>query len=188
VVSLVFLSPFVGYVLSAALNNYIHLKFGQRGVAVIGPLCHLVSYVIFAVHPPYPVLVVIFMLAGFGNGLEDAGYNAWIGNMANANEVLGFLHGFYGLGATLSPLIATSMIAGAGLSWYYFYYVMVREISTIFAFSTSTSTSCLDRLLTSSRSEQLLSSSPPPSAASGAPPPKSTSARIPVPPTPRAIG
>ncbi|KAL5113945.1 hypothetical protein ACEQ8H_008163 [Pleosporales sp. CAS-2024a] len=126
VISLVFLSPLVGYTMSALLNNSIHLKFGQRGVAVIAPTCHLIAYIVIAVHPPYPVLVVIFMLAGFGNGLADAAWNAWIGNMANPNEVLGFLHAFYGLGAVLSPLIATTMITrGQKLPWYYFYYVMI---------------------------------------------------------------
>jgi fucose permease len=35
VISLVFLSPLVGYVGSALLNNSIHLKFGQRGVALV---------------------------------------------------------------------------------------------------------------------------------------------------------
>ncbi|KAF2472049.1 MFS general substrate transporter [Lindgomyces ingoldianus] len=126
VVSLVFLSPLAGYTISALLNNTIHLKFGQRGVAFISPGCHLIAYIIIALHPPYPVLVVIFMIAGFGNGLADAAWNAWIGNMANPNEVLGFLHAFYGLGATLSPLIATTMITkGSRLPWYYFYYVMI---------------------------------------------------------------
>jgi fucose permease len=86
----------------------------------------LIAYIVIAVHPPYPVLVIIFMLAGFGNGLADAAWNAWIGNMANPNEVLGFLHAFYGLGAVLAPLIATTMITkGNRLPWYYFYYVMV---------------------------------------------------------------
>lgn len=37
--------------------------------------------------------------------------------MANANEVLGFLHGMYGLGALLSPLIATALITRAGWAW-----------------------------------------------------------------------
>lgn len=120
-----FLSPLVGYTASAMLNNTVHLRFGQRGIASIGPLCHLISYIIIALHPPYPVLVVAFMISGFGNGLEDAAWNAWIGNLANANEVLGFLHGFYGLGATISPLIATSMITKAGLPWYSYYYIMV---------------------------------------------------------------
>ncbi|ORY15599.1 major facilitator superfamily domain-containing protein [Clohesyomyces aquaticus] len=130
VISLIFLSPLAGYTLSALLNNAIHLKFGQRGVALISPGCHLLAYIVIAVHPPYPVLVVIFMLAGFGNGLADAAWNAWIGNMANPNEVLGFLHAFYGLGATIAPLIATTMITkGHRLPWYYFYYVMIAMAS-----------------------------------------------------------
>lgn len=125
VVSLVFLSPLVGYTIAAFLNQRIHNTFGQRGVALLGSGCHLLAYVINSVHPPYPVLVISFIFAGLGNGVEDAAWNAWIGNMANANEVLGFLHGIYGAGAVISPLIATSMIAKGGLPWYYFYYVMV---------------------------------------------------------------
>lgn len=127
IVSLVFLSPLVGYTVAALLNHRIHSTFGQRGVAIIAPLSHLIAYVISCVHPPYPVLVVAYIFAGLGNGLEDAGWNAWIGNMANANELLGLLHGFYGAGAVLSPLIATSMIARGNMPWYYFYYVMVSE-------------------------------------------------------------
>lgn len=126
IVSLVFLSPFVGYTLSALINNSIHMKFGQRGVAVIAPTAHLLAYIVICLHPPYPVLVVAFILAGFGNGLVDSAWNAWIGAMQNANEILGLLHGAYGAGATIAPLIATSMISKAGLPWYSWYYVMVR--------------------------------------------------------------
>lgn len=125
IVSLVFLSPFAGYTLSALINNSIHMKFGQRGVAVLAPAAHLIAYIIICLHPPYPVLVVAFILAGFGNGLVDSAWNAWIGAMQNANEILGLLHGAYGAGATIAPLIATSMISKAGLPWYSWYYVMV---------------------------------------------------------------
>lgn len=45
--------------------------------------------------------------------------------MAHANEMLGFLHGFYGVGATIAPLIATTMVTKAELPWYYWYYAMV---------------------------------------------------------------
>jgi len=68
---------------------------------------------------------VVFILAGLGNGFEDSAWNAWIGAMANANEVLGFLHAFYGLGATIAPLVATTMITKGGLPWYTWYYIMV---------------------------------------------------------------
>ncbi|KAF2745526.1 MFS general substrate transporter [Sporormia fimetaria CBS 119925] len=140
IISLIFLSPLIGYTASALLNNSVHLKWGQLGVAIIAPGCHLLAYIIIAIHPPYPVLVVVFSLAGFGNGLADAAWNAWMGNMANPNEVLGFLHAFYGLGAVLSPLIATTMITkGDRLPWYTFYYVMIgmaalESITSITAF------------------------------------------------------
>ncbi|KAF8851758.1 MFS transporter-like protein [Acephala macrosclerotiorum] len=126
VVSLIFLSPFVGYSLSSILNNHVHLLLGQRGVAIIGPTCHLVSYIIIAIHPPYPVLVVMYIFVGFGNGLIDAAWCAWLGNMANANEVQGVLQACYALGATVSPLIATGLISGGGLGWWSFYYIMVK--------------------------------------------------------------
>lgn len=125
IVSLVFFSPLGGYAAAALLNNWIHNHFGQRGVAFLGPFCHLAAYVGIACHPPYPALVVFFLLAGFANGIEDAAWNAWIGKLASPNELLGLLHGFYGVGAVLSPLIATSLITKAGWGWWGFYYLMV---------------------------------------------------------------
>lgn len=130
VVSLVFLSPFVGYIIAALINNAIHNKFGQRGVAIIGGLSKILAYTVLCVHPPYPALVVIYGFAGFGIGIEDAAWNAWIGDMQNANEILGLLHACYGLGATLAPLIATSMITKAHLPWWTYYYILVRPLES----------------------------------------------------------
>lgn len=124
-ISLVFLAPIVGYVSSALTNDMMHMKFGQRGVGAIMAACHLIAYIIISFHPPYPALVIVFMLSGYGNGLGDSAWNAWIGAMANSNEILGFLHAFYGLGALLSPLIATSLITKAGWKWYQFYYLLI---------------------------------------------------------------
>jgi fucose permease len=119
-----------GYVCAALLNYWIHICFGQRGAAFLAPFCYLCAYTGIALHPPYLVLVVVFILAGFSNGLEDAAWNAWLGNMANLNEVLGFLHGFFGLGAVLSLLAAISLITKSGWTWYQFYYLMVRQLSS----------------------------------------------------------
>lgn len=134
-----------GYTFAALVNNQIHMRFGRRGIVTIAPICRFISYVVCCVHPPFAVIPVVLVLAGFGNGLEDGGYNAWVGNMNKcrlkhvkadtymtytsfpANELLGFLHGAYGLGAAVSPLIATSMIVTAGYPWYCFYYMMVSD-------------------------------------------------------------
>jgi len=77
--SVLFLSPFLGYTAAALSNNAIHHRFGQRGIAFAAPLSKVLAYVVVCVHPPYPVAVVFYLFAGFGNGLEDSAWNAWIG-------------------------------------------------------------------------------------------------------------
>lgn len=126
-VSLIFLTPFVGYSTAAFINATIHTKFGQRGIALAAPVCHIITYLVICLHPPFPVVVVINILSGFGNGLTDACFSAWVGGMQSANSVQGLLHSCYSMGALFAPLIATSMIVKAHLPWYNFYYVMVSE-------------------------------------------------------------
>lgn len=52
VVSLVFLSPIVGYICAAIFNNAIHMRFGQRGVAIIMSGSHLLAYLTISQHHP----------------------------------------------------------------------------------------------------------------------------------------
>ncbi|ESZ89499.1 hypothetical protein SBOR_10116 [Sclerotinia borealis F-4128] len=130
VISLIFLSPFAGYTFASLINDRVHVHFGQRGVAIIASLCHLISYIVLSLHPPYPVLVVMFVFVGIGNGLVDAAWCAWLGNMASANQVQGFLQACYSFGGTVAPLIAAGMLAKAGLEWYYFYYIMTAVAAT----------------------------------------------------------
>ncbi|KAM0460080.1 hypothetical protein ACHAO4_002210 [Trichoderma viride] len=125
VISLIFLTPFVGYSVAAFTNARIHVLFGQRGVAIMAPICHLITFAVLASHPPYPALVVCNAISGFGNGLTDACFCAWVGAMDKANTIQGFLHSCYSLGALFSPLIATSMVVKAGLPWYTYYYIMI---------------------------------------------------------------
>ena len=74
-------------------------------------------------------MVTILALAGVGNGLLDAAWNAWIGTLDHTNQLLGLLHGFYGLGATVSPLIATTMVTKGHLGWWTFYYIMIGVVT-----------------------------------------------------------
>lgn len=124
-VSLIFLTPFAGYSAAAFSNATIHSRFGQRGIAFLAPICHILTYVVIAVHPPFPAIVVINVLSGFGNGLTDACFCAWVGVMDKANAVQGVMHSCYSVGALLAPLIATNMVVSAGLPWWSFYYVMI---------------------------------------------------------------
>jgi hypothetical protein len=85
-----FLSQVVGYTVSAVVINKIHRSLGQLGIAAMGPLCKIAAYVVMCVHPPFPAILVLYAIAGFGNGLEDGAWNAWVGGLANSNELLGY--------------------------------------------------------------------------------------------------
>jgi fucose permease len=114
----------VGYTLAAFANNAIHTRYGQRGIAIIGPGLHVVAFLAVALHPPYLVLILVFVLAGLGSGLVDAGWNAWIGSMPDSSGIMGSLHSSYSLGAALAPVVANAVITKLGWRWYGFYYLM----------------------------------------------------------------
>ncbi|KAL5621230.1 hypothetical protein BROUX41_006700 [Berkeleyomyces rouxiae] len=125
VVSVLFLSPCLGYLIAGLVNNHLHYHFGQFGVAALGPLLHTAGFLPLVFHPPYPVLPVAMFISGLGSGVQDSAWNAWAGNMQNSNELLGIIHGVYGLGGTVGPLIATAMLTKADCPWWYFFYLML---------------------------------------------------------------
>jgi len=124
--------PFPGYIASAFSTHLIHERFGQRGIAILGTVTHIVTFTVIALHPPFPLVIVMFAVQGFGHGIIDSAWNAWLADMANAHEIMGFLHGFFGLGGVLSPLIATTLVTKVQWPWYRFYFIMVRtELSVL---------------------------------------------------------
>ena len=129
VTSLVFLSPFAGYTFAALFSDRLHCLAGRRGIAILAPGLRIIAYIVIATHPPYPAVVTILAVAGAGNGLLDAAWNAWIGTLDHTNQLLGLLHGCYGLGATISPLIATSMVTKGHLDWWDFFYIMIGVVA-----------------------------------------------------------
>ncbi|EME89683.1 uncharacterized protein MYCFIDRAFT_32211 [Pseudocercospora fijiensis CIRAD86] len=122
-VSLVFLAAFPGYMLAAFTSDRIHLKFGQRGLAGFASLLRLCTYIALACHPPWPVILVLLIFCGWGNGLLDASWNAWAGDLNRPNEILGVIHSLYGLGAAVAPLIASAMVDKYGLAWHDYYFL-----------------------------------------------------------------
>lgn len=107
-------------------------------MAILAPISKIISYIVLSVHPPYPAVVVFLVFTGFGNGLLDACWNAWVGVMEHPNQILGLLHACYGAGATISPSIATAMITKYGLGWWQFFYLMTGLMLAELAVCTAT--------------------------------------------------
>ncbi|CAH0051064.1 unnamed protein product, partial [Clonostachys solani] len=122
-VSLCFLAGPVGYVISAQLNHSIHLRFGRRGIAVVGPIFQILSAALTAMHPPFPIVLASAALGAFGTGLLDGSWCAWAGRMENANLISGLLHGSFSLGAGCGPILAELVLSG-NRPWYSWFYVL----------------------------------------------------------------
>ena len=123
-VSLIFLSPVAGFILSTLANHILHVNLGRRGISILSGTCQVVAYVVASFHPPFYGLVIAYMLVGFGAGSKQASWNSFIGGLQRANEVLGLLHGSYGLGATLLPIVASALFDRVGWLWWQIYYIL----------------------------------------------------------------
>lgn len=118
-VSTLFIPVSSGYVLASQCNSYLHARFGQVGVATIGPVFHVLSACITAAHPPFSLILAAFALQGMGTGLLDGSWCAWAGARHNANTISGWLHGSFSLGAAVGPLFTTVV-----KEWWQWYYVL----------------------------------------------------------------
>ncbi|SAL95030.1 hypothetical protein [Absidia glauca] len=88
VVSIVFLCTTLGYMLAAVANGYLIRRFSQVTSAMIGSISLVLGYLLFSCAIPFPVLCVFMICIGFG---------------------LALIQTFYGFGALIGPLIASSV-------------------------------------------------------------------------------
>ncbi|KAL6880886.1 major facilitator superfamily domain-containing protein [Trichoderma novae-zelandiae] len=123
IVSLIFLSPMVGCVLASFTSNRLHAVAGRRGVALTATGAYALAYLGLSQHPPFGVVVSLLVLTGFGSGLMNGSWNSWVGGLVSGSTLLGFLHGFWGAGATLAPILI-SRIATKAEHWWIFYTMM----------------------------------------------------------------
>lgn len=124
-VSLIFLCGPIGYVLASPANASIHSLLGQRGIAFLGPVLHTLAALGIAAHPPFPIVLVAFVVNAMGIGLVDGSWCAWAGGLEKANVVSGLLHGSYSAGAAVGPFVAGLSLGKLAKPWRDWYLVLV---------------------------------------------------------------
>lgn len=129
-VSLIFLAGPVGYVIAAQFSDVLHDRYGQRGIAVIGPIFQFISTATAASHPSFGMMLIAFGFQGLGAGLLDGSWCAWAGSMEKANTISGLLHGSYSLGGAAGPFLVTAMTTRRK-PWYSWYSFLVRTLCCI---------------------------------------------------------
>jgi fucose permease len=116
IIGLLFFTFSAGYIIAGSLTGWLLRRLGLRGVLVLGSVVFTASTLLSGLRPPYPSLLLLSVLFGFGTGVLDATLNAFLTTLPNRTTLLNLLHAFYGVGALIGPLLA-SAILDRGFSW-----------------------------------------------------------------------
>ena len=93
------------------------------------------GYIPIVFTAPFPVMIISFFFLGLGMAINLAMGNVFCANLHNSTKMLGAMHGSYGLGGTIGPLIATTMVTTGGLvfSRYYLLPLCITLFNLCFA-------------------------------------------------------
>ena len=114
VVGLLFFASAVGYFLSALSTGFLTAKLGQRWYLVTGTATFMLCCVLLALKLPFALVLFIRLFQGMATGILEAGLNLFVAALPNNTALLNYLHAFYGVGALVGPLIASTVLA---FSW-----------------------------------------------------------------------
>lgn len=125
IVSLLFLAGSIGYLTAAFSSGLLLEKLGRRSFLMLGASVFLVGAAVNSFKPPFVVLLVSLLIIGFGVAIIDAGLNAYIASLPNSTSTLNYLHAFYGMGALIGPVIATTLVIVWSLGWNSVYWLWI---------------------------------------------------------------
>lgn len=124
VVSLIWMANAAGYIFVALWSPKIQPWFGREKALVIGNVSSLIMYAIVLSGTAFPAVVVGFFLGGVGMATVSSQANVFLTRLHKLSKYLSFCHASYGVGGTISPLLATAM-ASSGIAWHYFYIILL---------------------------------------------------------------
>ncbi len=108
---LLFLVSSLGYFLSALSSGLLTERLGLRWLIGIGAITMLLGQLGFGLQLPFSLLFLARLLIGFGAGIIETGFNIYILALPRHTTLLNYLHAFYGVGALIGPLFASTILA-----------------------------------------------------------------------------
>jgi len=109
-IGLTFFTFSAGYLLAGATVGTLVERFGIRLALLTGGLLYMLSALCLGLRPPFVAFVAVQVVAGYAMGSLEAVLNACLAGLPSATTLLNRLHGFFGVGAVLGPLLATWLL------------------------------------------------------------------------------
>ncbi|KAH6614144.1 major facilitator superfamily domain-containing protein [Boeremia exigua] len=124
IMSLIFIGNAVGFIAAAPLVTWVLAKLGRARTLIFAELFLIAAYVMLVCTPPFAVVIIAFLLIGYGAATSLALNNVFCANIQPSSAVLGAAHGSYGIGGTIAPIIGTALVS-QGILWSRFYFVLL---------------------------------------------------------------
>ena len=96
-----------GYTIFSLFVGYISVKLGIKSTLTIGLLVVLSTCILICIFPNIWLLLTCLVCNGIGQVFLDVGTNTWATIIFNAHKavMMNLLHCFYGLGASIGPIL-----------------------------------------------------------------------------------
>ncbi len=102
-------------IVSSFLSGHVIARLGTARVTFVSALMTAVTLLAFSLAPSFPVLLLLAVPLGLGGGSVDTALNNYVALNYKARH-MNWLHSFWGVGATLGPLIMAGALSAGG-SW-----------------------------------------------------------------------
>ena len=129
-ITLLFVSQISGYIMAALTSSVVNSRLGLWKMLFSAASMLTMALGIYALSPTWWLMVAAGTLFGLGIGLIDAGINTAIAQDDRSTNLIGFLHGFYGIGALSGAAITTTLLA-IGMNWRQVYGVLAAIVSLL---------------------------------------------------------
>ncbi|KAK8090723.1 MFS efflux transporter [Apiospora phragmitis] len=155
VVSLIFIGNALGFIMAAPFIDTIRARLGRAKTLALSQALMACGYIPMVCTAPFPLIVICFFLIGFGYAVSLAIGNVFCANLrregidsihllcyktnsdhkGHGTAMLGAMHGSYGVGGTVGPIIATTIVTVGHTIWsrYYFLTLSLAVINLVFA-------------------------------------------------------
>ncbi|QYS97888.1 Putative mfs efflux protein [Trichoderma simmonsii] len=134
-VSLIFVGNALGYITAAPFIDSIRGKLGRAKTLALSQTLITLGFIPIVATAPFVVVVLSFFVIGLGQAINNALGNTFCGSLQSGTTALGAMHGSYGIGGTVGPLIATSIVTLADTVWsrYYLLTLGMAALNAVFA-------------------------------------------------------
>ncbi|HEU5355861.1 MAG TPA: MFS transporter [Actinocrinis sp.] len=99
-----------GFFLAGSTAGALVQRFGTRVTLVGGTALFTAMSLYTAVRPPFLALLLLQAPLGYGIGILESVFNAYVAQLPRASNRVNRLHAFFGVGALLGPLLAAWML------------------------------------------------------------------------------